>query len=40
MVRVVKSSDDVSNIPDDLGLLMIESHAMEVLFTRNIIAFL
>ena len=24
---VVKSSDDVSNIPDDLGLLMIESHA-------------
>ena len=26
---VVKSSDDVSNIPDDLGLLMIESHAME-----------
>ena len=24
---VVKSSDDVSNIPDDLGLLMIESHS-------------
>ena len=24
---VVKSSDDVSNIPDDQGLLMIESHA-------------
>ena len=23
----MKSSDDVSNIPDDLGLLMIESHS-------------